>query len=1110
MAKTLDQRLAAAKLIKDETIPNANTAPRVGGAMEDINNAWNEELGEINVTTAFPPTSGYHTPETARAAVPESYKRKGRTISYQTAAGTWVKEQYRGDSTAAWTTASNWFPILMAADQNVYNVTTQNPLAAGEYYNPTTARAAVQNQIRKLNLGLKYLSGYKEIDTLTITGPALTDGSISIFLNGVKNTASPVIYAGDTAIDIATKIRLMTWAGWTVGGTPGTAVVTFTRTTYDPVSAPTFSNTAGITANFVRTSTGQSPEWIHEEFIGPSTASWTTATNWRKLSNANDIDSLRSDWSAKEIGLAPVSFGKNKLIDRYVEFNSYINSNGSIQTNIAYKVVKFIPVIPSTQYTLTGDGGVAISVSNTYHQFLDSNLKHIGTITGDTKTFATPSNAYFMNVTESAYTSKYQLEIGPQRTDYEIPDLLSNKFNKSSLVNILGKDNAKAIAQKVVSETIGNTYFKYKGTADLGYSDILFPFKIKIGTIVKNTGAIPLIFASDSSLSFRTDLYPGDKFTASIDYDHVRSAGVIGDYEIITMTQIQSDMIPINSVGINELKDLSVGTTKIVNDSVTEDKTTFFESVNLINKNDVEYKTGYYLNSNHQLTQNATYDTTGYIRVVPFQQYVFSSQTGISIVPRFLEYYDITKAFIPNTYESNPSKLQVPPNGAYYVRLTVYSDQLSQFEKGYEPTAYSAYKKVLPQSLIQQTSEDISVPFFFLPKDVYVAVGRTIEIYYEQVILNAFKWNIQAVCTVGQPLKRKFRVIGDLAHVGNYTLTLRAFNDKGVQAGQKTCTIHIVNDSISSLKKVLPVGDSHTNNKPWLTELTNLNANITRVGTRGDGHEGRSGGACYFYLNTDGTAKYTFEKNYIGIGSNASVFDLTLPYNIGDFVKYKTVSETSYSVFQFKTAHTANTPWNDSEVINISDTNPFWNFNNNTFSYNHYKTFQNINPDCIILWLGTNGINTAPETNMNGALGIKTIIDKIRLEDTDIPIVVVNTIFRGNQNGIGVQSNADGFSTPTSYKFDEDVKVLLLEQALENMIGDISTYPNVYLCPVAATHDSEYNFMNLLTAKQGVNPRITSSDVVYELFPVEATHPQDAGYLQAADEIYSTLCAVFQ
>lgn len=366
MAKTLDQRLAAAKLIKDETIPNANTAPRVGGAMEDMNNAWNEELGEINVTTAFPPTSGYHTPETARAAVPESYKRKGRTIAYQTAAGTWVKEQYRGDSTAAWTTASNWFPILMAADQNVYNVTTQNPLAAGEYYNPTTARAAVPNQIRKLNLGLKYLSGYKEVDTLTITGPALTDGSISIFLNGVKNTASPVIYAGDTAIDIATKIRLMTWAGWTVGGTPGTAVVTFTRTTYDPVSAPTFSNTAGITANFVRTSTGQTPEWIHEEFIGPSIATWTTATNWSKIINKNEFEKL---------------VNRSNIIDP-ISINwvrgSYINSTGTTTINSSFSY--------SENYIDISDA-ISIDITSMFYSeakiaFYDENLNFISYLEG--------------------------------------------------------------------------------------------------------------------------------------------------------------------------------------------------------------------------------------------------------------------------------------------------------------------------------------------------------------------------------------------------------------------------------------------------------------------------------------------------------------------------------------------------------------------------------------------------------------------------------------------------------------------------------------------------------------------------------------------------------
>lgn len=826
--------------------------------------------------------------------------------------------------------------------------------------------------------------------------------------------------------------------------------------------------------------------------------------DWR-----DKLAEVRSDLNENVLKLIPITeTGKNKYFERYLYDNVYLNSLGGFTTIDIYKFVKFIPVLPSTSYCLTDSNGNPVGSNATYGQFLDINLNVIGMFQEGNKIITTPENAYYINISVSKSSLLIQLEVGSNRTAYEKPDYIYDKLNKNDLVNVFGQSDKKAIAQKVVSDAIGNNYYKFKGTA-AAYSNLHFPFSIKAGTVIKNSGDIPIIFASDTSYTNRKDLLPAASVIAPVDYNYVQSADLAGNYEIITSSIVLPESIPSNSIGTSQIIDNSVTKNKLQNQSVTIEKTAFFESINLINKNDPDYKIGYYLDNYNRLLSNPSYDTTGFIKVIPNEKYIFSVKTSTTTVPKFLAYYNSDMVFMSKTYVSNPPKLQTVPSGAYYVRLTVYTNHLSQFEKGEEASIYSEYKLLIPQKIIQQDTQTEPVPYFFLPKDVYVAVGRTIEIYYEQVILNAFKWNIQAICTVGQPLKRKFRIIGDLAHVGNYTLTLRVFNDKGVKSGEQTCTIHIVNDSISSIKKVLPVGDSLTNDKPWLTELTNLNANITRVGTRGIGHEGRSGSAGWYYLNTDGTAKYTFEKDYIGIGSNASVFDSTLPYNIGDFVKYKTISETSYSVFQFKIAHTANTPWNDSEVVNISDTNPFWNFNNNTFSYNHYKTFQGITPDCIILWLGTNGIDSTPETNQNGALGIKRIIDNIRIEDANIPIVVVNTIFRGNQNGIGVQSNADGFSTPTSYKFDEDVKVLLLEQALENMIGDIAQYPNVYLCPVAATHDSEYNFMSLATAKKGVNPRITSTDVVYELFPSEATHPQQAGYLQAADEIYSTLCAVF-
>lgn len=520
MAKTLDQRLAAAKLIKDETIPNANTAPRVGGAMEDINNAWNEELGEINVTTAFPPTSGYHTPETARAAVPDSYKRKGRTISYQTASGTWVKEQYRGDSTAAWATASNWFPILMAADQNVYNVTTQNPLAAGEYYNPTTARAAVPNQIRKLNLGLKYLSGYKEVDTLTITGPALTDGSISIFLNGVKNTASPVIYAGDTAIDIATKIRLMTWAGWTVGGTPGTAVVTFTRTTYDPVSAPTFSSTAGITANFVRTSTGQTPEWTHEEFIGPSTASWTTAANWRKLATATDLAQIETDLN-KNISAKYTDWG---LI--FNGTSSYLRLKNPIILQSEGDYIEFIckPIsLAPSKYSLAGNKsksiiGVGKSSSNGVTVRTDDNVWIFGvTINltpGITTTYIKVKLVYTFNSIQLYYNDRLVAEsttVGKITLEY-FGNNYSTNFWEGTLYNVKWKSAGieKSYANLLSAEVIAVKDLDFEKQIGLSVLD-----SSRIGLMPKN------IIASFNRNENRGSFEPKNPITLSAVGDYI-------------------------------------------------------------------------------------------------------------------------------------------------------------------------------------------------------------------------------------------------------------------------------------------------------------------------------------------------------------------------------------------------------------------------------------------------------------------------------------------------------------------------------------------------------------------------------------------------------------
>lgn len=91
----------------------------------------------------------------------------------------------------------------------------------------------------------------------------------------------------------------------------------------------------------------------------------------------------------------------------------------------------------------------------------------------------------------------------------------------------------------------------------------------------------------------------------------------------------------------------------------------------------------------------------------------------------------------------------------------------------------------------------------------------------------------------------------------------------------------------------------------------------------------------------------------------------------------------------------------------------------------------------------------------------------------------------------------DRYSVSATYKLVEDLKVFNLQVALTESLKE---YPNLYFVPVSVTHDSEYNFGAVETP---VNPHAVQT----ELMPTEATHPQNQGYEQFADIMYSTFCA---
>lgn len=92
-----------------------------------------------------------------------------------------------------------------------------------------------------------------EVDTLTVATPCTTSGNIIVRVNSVDYSISVV--AGDDVNAVATKIRAVVYAGWTISGSG--AIVIFTCNTLGAkFPALIYTNTLGITATVVQTTIG--------------------------------------------------------------------------------------------------------------------------------------------------------------------------------------------------------------------------------------------------------------------------------------------------------------------------------------------------------------------------------------------------------------------------------------------------------------------------------------------------------------------------------------------------------------------------------------------------------------------------------------------------------------------------------------------------------------------------------------------------------------------------------------------------------------------------------------------------------------------------------------
>lgn len=450
---------------------------------------------------------------------------------------------------------------------------------------------------------------------------------------------------------------------------------------------------------------------------------------------------------------------------------------------------------------------------------------------------------------------------------------------------------------------------------------------------------------------------------------------------------------------------------------------------------------------NGSTSDNSSYFATGFFAVEPDTDYaLFGSDTNP--VVRSVCEYDENQGFISGMSHGNVTTIHTTAN-TRFLRVSCYNGAQKSLtvKKGTIATGYTpsnSYK--IPGEMVAQ---DIGAIDAYLPKHIYCAVGRTIELYNNQVCLQADKYHMKWHCSVGKALKRKFSITGTEALVGDYTLKLGVYNDRLEEVWAGITTLHIISNTMLETHSICPIGDSLTNAKAWLPEVVNLSdGKISFIGTyswglkdadgdtRTGGHEGRSGFTAQAYING---ATYSYGGE--------------------------------------------------------STPNVFWD--GEKFSWSNYKTVSGLNPDAVQIFLGTNGISN---DNTENAGYIKQMVDAIRADDVNIPILVCNTLYRSNQNGIGVQVGNDGYAAASGvWKYNEDKKVMDLMKRLDALLDG---YEKVYMVNLALTHDSEYNYGNVETS---VNPRAIQK----EFLPIESVHPQTQGYYQMADTMFSAACVAF-
>ncbi len=870
---------------------------------------------------------------------------------------------------------------------------------------------------------------------------------------------------------------------------------------------------------------------------GATTANTLSITNLQTSVSglSSTVTGFTAQIAAKVNTSAILVTGKNLLnpADLNVAVGYYLAGSGALTSNSTYNTSGFIPVTSGQTYTASP----SVRFWEWYTAASTGSSISISAFTLTNATLTAPSTANYCRVTYNNSTwSTSQFELGSSATTFAA---YGNQIISSLIPSATIADGSVTTSKLVTGAvTPLQTNFIQKGSNLFNILDpdcaISFFVNYTTGVLTASsgsyntTGYIPVSAGQQYTMSDKHQIayYNASKVYVSGDNStgttqtvptgaaYVRCSVSTPNWSVF-MFNTGSTALPYTAFqyqlqGVNgEL--ITTQAAPIADASITPQKTTFLQkSNNLFNISDPNCAISYFVayNTGILTAASGSYNTTGYIPVVPGQQYTMSDKHQIA-------YYNLNQVYISGD-NSSTGTTQTVPSGAAYVRCSVSTPNWLQFmfNTGATLLPYVGFQ----YQLLSPDNGTVSAPNpgMAYPANLYLLGGYQNTIYFQHTVEKWKPYNFTSRIEGNALFINESNKVRITNPVTEGTVTANLYDDNFNIAASKSLNFLIGSQTKNNgTVNIITIGDSWSYNGSYLAKAVALCPALVTNGTRHPysattlNAEARGGWALNDYFTAFGTPNFGFTPfmqpadpyKYWGsteFWSQASTA-ITTNYFYGNYVNASgfssstglRLSPATNDMMYDSTAAALKVYNGTSWVTTTATTSTF------TFNFAKYRSVWGITqPNVVTIMLGINDfVNcTTKAAAITAFAAYKTQMDTVIASvHADSPaakfVIMIPPTFVGNPD-----NDSGNFTARLSFIYWQIRKLL------------IDTYDNrqselIYVVDAGSAVDPDYGFVanyevpfQDYTNANNTNP--ATPVVETRKVITNSPHPSNQGYAQ--------------